>query len=229
MKKTLDFLRGLQENNNREWFEAHRDTYLTVKAATEHLAARLIEGIASFDDSVSGLTPRDCTYRIYRDIRFSHDKRPYKSHIGIYVCPGGKKSGHAGYYLHIEPEHAPAPGGSAGGCLLAAGLYMPPPAVLHSVREEMLFNGEAFIRNLKRAEGFAPDTTNSLKRVPTGFPADCPCAEYLKLKDVFLERPVSEAFMLADDMPERAVELFRTTTDFNRQLNRAIDYALETM
>ena len=126
MKRILDFLRELQEHNDREWFETHRTEYLRVKAATEEFAARLIAGIASFDSTVGDLTPKECTYRIYRDIRFSSDKRPYKSHIGIFISPGGKKSGHSGYYLHIEPEHPERSDGvPAGGPMLVTGLYCP--------------------------------------------------------------------------------------------------------
>lgn len=198
MKRILDFLRELQEHNDREWFETHRTEYLRVKAATEEFAARLIAGIASFDSTVGDLTPKECTYRIYRDIRFSSDKRPYKSHIGIFISPGGKKSGHSGYYLHIEPEHPERSDGTpSGGPMLVTGLYMPEPAVLKSVREEILFNGEEFVRNIGQAQDFSLNRENALKRVPAGFPTDSPYAEYLRLKDFCLERPVSEAFLLS--------------------------------
>lgn len=166
MKRILDFLRELQEHNDREWFETHRTEYLRVKAATEEFAARLIAGIASFDSTVGNLIPKECTYRIYRDIRFSSDKRPYKSHIGIFISPGGKKSGHSGYYLHIEPEHPERSDGTpSGGPMLVTGLYMPEPAVLKSVREEILFNGEEFVRNIGQAQDFSLNRENALKRV----------------------------------------------------------------
>ena len=230
MKRILDFLRELQEHNDREWFETHRTEYLRVKAATEEFAARLIAGIASFDSTVGDLTPKECTYRIYRDIRFSSDKRPYKSHIGIFISPGGKKSGHSGYYLHIEPEHPERSDGvPSGGPMLVTGLYMPEPAVLKSVREEILFNGEEFVRNIGQAQDFSLNRENALKRVPVGFPTDSPYAEYLRLKDFCLERPVSEAFLLSPALLARVTASFAPTAPFNRQLNRAVDFALDEM
>ena len=92
-KEILDFLRRLYENNDREWFDAHRAEWMHVKRLWADFTAELIEGIASFDDSVRGLRPQDCTYRIARDTRFSPDKRPYKTWIGAFVAPKGKKSG----------------------------------------------------------------------------------------------------------------------------------------
>lgn len=234
MKTTLEFLSALRRNNNREWFAAHKNEYRKVQAETEELAARLIHGISSFDGSVSGLLPKDCTYRIYRDTRFSKDKSPYKTHIGIYICPGGKKSGKSGYYFHIEPsqrgsEVSTGEGDSLGGPLLSVGIYMPEPAILKSIREEIMFNGEEFRRNIAQASGFGLSRDNSLKRVPAGFPSDSPFADYLKLKDVYLERAVDEDFLLAPDFIDRTVGTFASAYDFNRQLNRAVDYALENM
>ena len=227
--KRMDFLRELQEHNDREWFETHRTEYLRVKAATEEFAARLIAGIASFDSTVGDLTPKECTYRIYRDIRFSSDKRPYKSHIGIFISPGGKKSGHSGYYLHIEPEHPERSDGTpSGGPMLVTDLQRT-NQLSQSVREEILFNGEEFVRNIGQAQDFSLNRENALKRVPAGFPTDSPYAEYLRLKDFCLERPVSEAFLLSPALLARVTASFATTAPFNRQLNRAVDFALDEM
>ena len=100
----LQFLRDIAVNNNREWFHAHHDYYEAARAAFESMVARLIARITVFDSSVQYLTVSDCTYRFYRDIRFSSDKSPYKRHFGAYVNARGKKSFHGGYYLHLEPE-----------------------------------------------------------------------------------------------------------------------------
>lgn len=101
MQAIIDFLRQLSQNNNREWFMAHKSEYQQAQARFNELTEQLILGISQFDSSVSGLTAKDCIYRIYRDVRFSKDKSPYKTHMGAYVCPGGKKSGYAGYYFHV--------------------------------------------------------------------------------------------------------------------------------
>ncbi len=136
MKQILDFLSDLRANNNREWFNANKSRYKEAEAKFGELGERLIGLVGGFDPSVRGLTLRDCTYRIYRDTRFSHDKTPYKTHFGLYICPGGKKSGNAGYYFHVEPtgvggESDGGGGGMIGGHLLDAGIYMPEPAVLN--------------------------------------------------------------------------------------------------
>lgn len=102
MKAVVEFLRQLHAHNERAWFEAHRAEWLQLQERVRSFAERLIEGIASFDPSVEGLTAKDCTYRIYRDVRFSRDKSPYKTWQGIYVAPHGKKAGYAGYYFHLE-------------------------------------------------------------------------------------------------------------------------------
>lgn len=225
MEEILDFLRRLHDNNDREWFDAHRGEWTRVKGLFAATAARLIEGIASFDPSVGGLRVQDCTYRIARDTRFSADKSPYKDWLGLFVAPGGKKSGYAGYYLHI----APAGDRLVGGHMLISGLYCPEPKVLRSVREEVLDNGGELLGAVRAAEGFSLDRTNSLKRTPQGFPSGTEYDDLLRLKDFCIGRPVGEEFLLSDDLVERTVEEFRRTRPFVEQLNRAVRYAYEEM
>ncbi|OUN59420.1 DUF2461 domain-containing protein [Alistipes sp. An66] len=225
MEEVLDFLRRLSDNNDREWFDAHRAEWTHVKGLWADFTAELIEGVASFDPSVRGLRPQDCTYRIARDTRFSADKRPYKSWLGTFIAPHGKKSGYAGYYFHVEPVGD----GLLGNHLLAAGAVCIEPAVLRSIREEVLDHGDELTESIRRARGFRLDTTNRLKRVPTGFPAESEHADLLKQKDYCLEKRVSEEFVLSDGLPERLVEEFRHTKPFLDQLNRAIRYACEEM
>ena len=225
MEEVLDFLRRLSDNNDREWFDAHRAEWTHVKGLWADFTAELIEGIASFDPSVRGLRPQDCTYRIARDTRFSADKRPYKSWLGTFIAPRGKKSGYAGYYFHVEPVGD----GLLGNHLLAAGAVCIEPAVLRSIREEVLDHGDELTESIRRARGVRLDTTNRLKRVPTGFPAESEHADLLKQKDYCLEKRVSEEFVLSDGLPERLVEEFRHTKPFLDQLNRAIRYACEEM
>lgn len=225
MKDVLVFLRELRVNNNREWFEANKQRYREIKAYTDRFAERLIDGIASFDPSVRGLEVKDATYRIYRDTRFSNDKTPYKTHIGIYVCPGGKKSGNAGYYFHIEPADA----GYLGGHLLSSGLYMPEPAVLRSIREEMADNGAEFLATAKKAKGFQFDTTNKLKRVPKGFRTEHEMEEYLKLRDVYLVKYFDDDYLIDPDLLRKAVADYKSTYEFSALLNKSVEYARDEM
>lgn len=225
MKEVIDFIRRLHDNNDREWFDEHRAEWLRVKARFAAFTAELIDGIASFDPTVRGLRPQDCTYRIARDTRFSPDKRPYKSWIGAFVAPRGKQSGFAGYYFHIEPVGD----GLLGNYILASGAVCIEPPVLRSIREEVLDHGEELTRAIAAARGFRLDTSNRLKRVPTGFPAESEYVELLKQKDFCLMKTVSEEYVLADGLVERLVEEFRLTKPFITQINRAIEYAYEEM
>ena len=225
MEEILDFLARLHDNNTREWFDAHRKEWAHVKGLVATLAGELIEGIAAFDPSVQGLRVQDCTYRIARDTRFSNDKSPYKNWIGIFIAPHGKKSGYAGYYLHLAPKGDRL----VGEHMLISGIYCPDSTLLRSVREEIFDNGAELTHAIDVAHGFRLNTDNKLKRVPAGFPADCAFAELLKHKDWCLEKPVDKKFLLADDFVARTVAEFRKTYPFISQINRAVQYAFEEM
>ena len=102
MKEIITYLRQLQAYNNREWFNAHKDEFLKHQARFHRLVEVVIKEKSVFDPSIANLTPKDCTYRIYRDVRFSSDKSPYKCHFGAFIAKGGKMSGNSGYYFHIS-------------------------------------------------------------------------------------------------------------------------------
>jgi len=225
MKTVIDFLSKLQLNNNREWFEANRAEYKEALSVFNSFIEKLIDGIASFDPEITGLTLRDCTYRIYRDVRFSHDKRPYKHHMGAYICKGGKKSGYAGYYFHLEPEGD----GLLGGNLLSSGIYMPQPKVLKSIRDEIYDNGVRFKNAITKAKGFQMDMSNSLTRVPKGYPQDAEYADYLKLKDIYLVKFVPNSSVLDKSLLDNVVKEFRSTKEFIDIVNRAVSFAYEEM
>ena len=102
MERVLHFLRDLNLNNNREWFNAHKSEYLEAKRVFDTFALELCEGIRGFDSSIGPLGINDITYRIYRDVRFSHDKSPYKCHMGVFVSPEGRRAGYCGYYFQVS-------------------------------------------------------------------------------------------------------------------------------
>ena len=104
-KRILKFLRQLAKNNNRTWFQEHKQEYDAIRADFEQGVEQAIRRIITFDPSVIHLRVKDCTYRFYRDTRFSNDKSPYKNHLGAYIAAHGKKALHGGYYLHLEPGH----------------------------------------------------------------------------------------------------------------------------
>ena len=219
MKQVLRFLHALSLHNDKVWFEAHKADYLKAKATVGELAVKLIEGIRAFDDTIGPLSASDCTYRIYRDVRFSKDKSPYKTHMGVFVNRGGKKSGYSGYYFHIDGN---------GGHLLAVGNYFTEPRVLKVLREDILLGGGDFRQILDRAApGLVLDTSESLKKVPKGFPAEGPDAEFFKLKNFCLLEDLDDAFILSPDLADRVLAVFRTGKPFLDYVNRAIDYCRE--
>ena len=224
MKTTISFLKELRVNNNKEWFTANRSRYQTIQKDLNKFIEQLINGIAKFDPTIAALTAKDCSFRIYRDTRFSHDKTPYKTHIGIFICKGGKNSGNAGYYFHIEPKGK----GWLGGSLLAAGLYCPEPPILKSVREDILSNGENFVKTINIAKGFTwdDDEEGKLSRPPKGFPADSPYIEYIKQKSFSLIQSFDEK--LLDDekkLLDFCIKEFKKTKAFVEHVNRAVDFA----
>lgn len=225
MKKIIDFLSELQCNNNRPWFEAHKDEYKAALQEFNEFALQLIDRVALFDPTVRGLTLKDTTYRIYRDVRFSPNKDPYKTHMGVYICRGGKKSGYAGYYFHIEPEGD----GLLAGNLMTSGIYMPEPKVLKSVRDEIFANGNEMLKAVKECKGFKLEMSNSLKKTPAGYPAESPFEEYLRLKDFYVTMSMDDSFLLRSDLVQEVADRFKTTHKLINILNRAVDYAYEMM
>lgn len=226
MKQVIAFLRELHDNNNREWFDAHRAEWKRVKTRFAGFTEQLIDGISAFDLSVRGLRVQDCTYRIARDTRFSPDKTPYKEYIGAYIAPGGKKSGYAGYYFHVEPDTGE---GSTYGHMLAVGLYCPEPVVLRSVRDEIFDNGAEVERTIREADAFTLCRDNTLRRTPKGYPSGSAYDELLRLRELLLERRLTERELLDDGLLERTLEAFRQTQPFVALLNRAVQFAYEEM
>lgn len=220
MKETLRFLQDLSLNNDKVWFDANKDRYMAAKAAVETLAEELISGIRSFDDTIGPLSPKECTYRIYRDLRFSKDKTPYKTHMGIYVNRGGKKSCYSGYYFHV--------GAKAYGNIIAIGDIWCPPDVLKVIREDIQLGGGDFRKILLAADSrLMIDDRNALKRVPAPFPSDTPDAPYYKLKAFCLYYAPDDKFLTSMNLASRLVDIYRTTKPFLDYINRAIDFVRE--
>jgi len=221
MEKVLSFLTDLRSNNNKEWFDANKVRFLEAQSIFNNFIGELLVGIGEFDPSVRNLQLKDCVYRIYRDLRFSKDKTPYKTHMGGFIAPGGKCGGRAGYYFHIEPKEADY----LGGHILSAGVYMPTPKALKSIREEIMLNGDQFHKSVIGTEGFDMEMGRKLKKVPSGFPADSPFAQYFKYQDFFLSRSFDDKFLADKNLLRNTLNEFKKTVTFNTILNRAIDYA----
>lgn len=212
----LSFLQELTINNNRDWFEANKSYYLEVKESMELLVHQTIQAVSEFDSSVSDQQAKKCVYRIYRDVRFSKNKSPYKTNMGAFMVPGGKKSGKAGYYLHIE----------CGASFLAGGMYLPESKILKSVREEIMYGIDDFngiINDPVFKSTFENIYGDKLKRPPKGFPADFKDIELLKFKSFALVHYISDEQVMQEDFVNEAKKVFRKMEPFNRFLNRAFE------
>ena len=220
MEQLLNFFQALSLNNNKPWFDEHKADYLQAKETLESLALRFMHGVEAFDPRVHDLTVKDITYRIYRDIRFSPDKTPYKDWCGVYVCPKGKKSGMAGYYIHFEPK--------TDTFFCCAGLYNPTKEVLASVRDEILCSPEEFHKAvLGCGKGFELNWENALKKVPAGFDPSDPHSEYYRLRSYEIYRPFTRADVLRSDYIDRCIAALKPCQPFNELLNRCFDFALD--
>lgn len=221
MKSIITFLNDLRHNNNREWFAANKERYVAATERFNTIVDGLIREIARYDSTVTGLTSKDCTYRIYRDVRFSADKSPYKTHMGAFICRGGKKSGYSGYYFHVGAGGEGYPYAH----MLAAGDYCCDPKVLQVLREDIVAGGgdfEAIVQGARPT--FEIDCEGSLKRNPKGFEQETLYTEYLRLKAFCLVHTPSDDFMCSDELPQRAATLFQSAQPFLDYINRAIEY-----
>lgn len=186
---TLQFLKQLKKNNNKEWFDKNRKQYEAAKADFAFFIQNVINEFCKTDKTLSSLAAKDCMFRINRDIRFSKDKSPYKTNFGASINTGGKKSFKAGYYLHVEP----------GNSFVGGGLYDPFPDVLKKIRQEVDYNFEVFkkIINNKKfkgiyTKGLSEDSDLSLSRPPKGYDENNPAIEFLKLKSFIAIAPITD-------------------------------------
>lgn len=224
MKDIITFLREIQHNNNREWFMANKTRYTALQARFNAFVDELIGEISRFDDSITGLSAKDCTYRIYRDVRFSADKSPYKTHMGAFICPGGKNSGYSGYYFHLGTGGEGYPYGH----MLATGNYCHTPKALQIIREDIV-GGEGDFDSIIHSVSptFTLDYEDALKRNPKGFEHETSYTEYLRLKAFCLVHVPSTEFMCTPNLAQRTAELFHHTQPFLHYINRAIQYSKE--
>ena len=192
----------------------NRPLYLEAKGNFDSFVQGIINEIIHFDPILKGLEAKSCVYRFNRDIRFSNDKSPYKSHLGAFIVKGGKKNGDkfAGYYFHIEP---------GGKSILAGGAYMPPSPWLSAIREKIsespdefveIINSKSFIKYFGKIEG------EKLKSMPRGYPADHPQSDLLKYKSYLIMNEVPDKMVLSNDYFDHVVKVFRAMKPFNDYL-----------
>ena len=212
----FDFLTAIEQNNNREWFHQNKNLYEFVLENVQNFGTALIEGISTFDASIADNEAKKCIFRIYRDVRFSPDKRPYKTHIGFYVAPNGKQSGNAGYYLHIQNNMS----------ILAGGLWCPEGGLLKKIREEIYYNPEELVQILENKEFKSTFgdliEENNLKKAPRNYPADFQYIHLLKYRNFCVEKTLTNSEVLAADFLSKSIKTFKLMLPLVAYMNELI-------
>lgn len=216
---TLQFLKSLKKNNNKPWFDANRSNYEAARADFAAFIQQVIDRQGKKDEGISHLAARDCMFRINRDIRFAKDKSPYKSNFGASINQGGKQAmTTAGYYFHLEPGQSFAGGG----------IWMPPAEALRKVRQEIDYNYKDFLRILRNRSfqsvygDLSHEAEYKLSRVPKGYEADNPAAEYLKLKSFIASLPLRDAELTDKDLVKKTTAAFAALQPLIVFINQAI-------
>jgi uncharacterized protein (TIGR02453 family) len=215
---TLKFLKELERNNNKPWFEANRGRYESARADLNDLIAGLIPAIAKFDPPIGSLAVKDCTFRINRDVRFSKDKRPYKNNMAAYFSQGGKKASGAGYYFHCQPGQSYA----------AGGFYSPLPPELAKIRQEIDYGFEEWKgiiskKRFKTSFTKGVDGMEYLVRAPKGYDEDNPAIEFLKMKHFVVSSPITDEMLQSKSLAGQVAKLFETMKPMIDFLNRAVE------
>ena len=213
----MDYLSSLSMNNNREWYHANKDEYKKANAEFEKLLQTLILEIGKFDSSILHNNPKDLTFKLVRDTRFSHDKSPYNPAFRAHISPQGKLPVPVGYYLMIKPDNQSFLGGG-----LFADMFKDATAM---VRDYIAGNGEEWERILHEPdfEKYFTVQGSALKNVPAGYEKEHPQADYLKYKSWYLEYPLTdEEVKDAEAFWAKAARLFQIMKPFNDYLNKAL-------
>jgi uncharacterized protein (TIGR02453 family) len=216
---TLQFFRELRNNNSKAWFDQNRPRYEEVKKDYHRLTAALLERMQAIEPALAHLQVKDCVFRINRDIRFSKNKDPYKTHLSIIMTPIGKRMDYAGYYLHMDEGE---------GSFVGGGLYMPMAETLKKIRMEVSNFYEEFVEIIQ-----SPSFKNTyqdldreagvlLTRPPKGYSDDNPAIEYLKFKSFTATQPLSKDDLSKPESIDKVVSILTDLKPFIDFLNQAL-------
>lgn len=214
-KETIDFLRKLEKNNNRDWFNTNKASFQKANDNVIALTGELIGRIAKFDPAVASVDPKACVFRIYRDVRFSKDKSPYKTNLGAFIAPGGRKGLAPGYYFHVQP----------GMFFSAAGKHLPDASETLKIRNAIAADTQEFLKivNAKAFKSrFGGLDGERLVKAPKGFAADHSAIEFLKLRSFTVSQEFSAKDATSKDYAKMLAESFKTAYPLNEFLRRAL-------
>jgi len=215
-KSTLKFLKDLAVNNNRDWFQANKRSFDAAQDNMTAFAGYLIGEIGKFDDAVAAVDPKSCVFRIYRDVRFSKDKSPYKTNLGAYISPGGRKSMQPGYYFHVQP----------GQSFIAGGKHIPDGPETLKIRNAIAAKTDEFLTIVEKTsfrDTFGEMRGDRLKSVPKGFDPDHKAVEYLKLKEFMAFAELhDDKFLTSPEFPKLLVKRIKEMYPLAAFLRRAL-------
>lgn len=215
-QRIIHFLKQLSENNNKDWMHANKADYQQARADFIEIVGYLIGQIQQFDSTLLEIEPKDCIFRINRDIRFSNDKSPYKTNMGASIAFGGKKSRNAGYYLHMEPN---------GKTMIAGGTYLPAARELQMIRQEIDYNGKelhAIIADREFTGFFGDLQGDRVKTAPKGYSKEHPDIHLLQLKSFIVTHYFSDEEVLKESFFEEIVKGCEYMEPLISYLNQAI-------
>ena len=215
-KKIEEFLIELRFNNNRNWFKENNEKYQNAKNEFENFIQILIPKIKQIDKGIDVENARECTFRIYKDVRFSKEKIPYKTNFGAYISRGGRKSPFAGYYIHYEPDAS----------FVGGGVYMPQSSILKAIRTAIFEDTEEYkgIINNKKFKSYFPGIYGEkLKSAPRGFPKDFADLELIKNKHFAVTHKVENSFWHQENLIDNVLNVFKVQYEFNSFLNRVVN------
>lgn len=213
----LGFLKNLAKNNNRAWFEKNKAKYLEAKDQFDQFVTKLLHDLTDIDSSLAGLQPKKITFRIYRDVRFSKNKLPYKSNMSAGISPRGKMVDEPGVYLHIQPGNK---------SFVAAGLWLPEPEPLAKIRQEIDYNGDA-LRKIMSEKKFKKmygdfETDYILKNAPKGYEKDHPLVDWLRLKSFVVSHNFTDDEVKQNNFMKKVTDAYSTAKPLNDFLREAI-------
>ncbi|MEQ9298680.1 MAG: DUF2461 domain-containing protein [Cyclobacteriaceae bacterium] len=212
----MKFLSDLEKNNTRDWMQDNKKVYQKAKDEFNEFVSQLISGISEFDPDLLGVEPKQCIFRINRDIRFSKDKSPYKNNFGAYMAKGGKKGEGGGYYIHLQP----------GESFVGGGIYMPPSDKLAKIRQEIDYNPDPLLAVLadEQFKSFYGGLSGEqLKTAPKGYEKDHMNIELLRFKSFVVFRKISNDQIGSKVFVNDVVKGFQLLKPLKDYLSVAID------
>lgn len=216
-KDHLKFLKEVKKNNNRVWFEDQKKRYKDLKADLLESIHEIALELQKYDDNLEinpgNLSSRTKVFRIYRDVRFSKDKTPYKTNFAGEINRGKMKDGFPGYYIHIEP----------GGCFVAGGIYMPESKILKELRKKIdtkykVLDGILNDKDFKKMFPVGLSNERMLKTSPRDYSVDHPGIEYLRHKDFTVFKSLSDEEVLSSEFEEKVIDICKQIAKLNEFL-----------